>query len=102
AIKDTHHAKGFKTTMGSEIFVNQIAKTDHLIVKRMKNDGAIVIGKTNVPEFAAGSHTFNNVFGTTKNPYDLTKTAGGSSGGAAAALASGMIPLADGSDMGGS
>lgn len=102
AVKDTHHAKGFKTTMGSEIYSNQVANMDHTIVDRMKRAGAIVIGKTNVPEFAAGSHTFNKIFGPTRNPYDLTKSAGGSSGGAAAALASGMIPLADGSDMGGS
>ena len=88
--------------MGSPIFKNQVAETDDIITERMKNAGAIVIGKTNVPEFAAGSHTFNNVFGPTRNPYDLTKTAGGSSGGAAAALAAGMVPLADGSDMGGS
>lgn len=102
AIKDTNNAKGFPTTKGSEIFADSIAQTDHVIAERMKNAGTIVIGKTNVPEFAAGSHTYNNVFGTTKNPYDVSKTAGGSSGGAAAALASGMIPIADGSDMGGS
>src|SRR5699024_3954848 len=70
--------------------------------ERLKNAGAIVIGKTNVPEFAAGAHTFNEVFGVTRNPYDLKRTAGGSSGGAAAAVASGMLPFADGSDMGGS
>lgn len=102
AIKDTHNAKGFPTTKGSPIFKNQLAETDEIIVERLKAAGAIVIGKTNVPEFAAGSHTFNPVFGATKNPYDLTKSAGGSSGGAAAALATGMIPIADGSDMGGS
>jgi amidase len=73
-----------------------------LIVERLKSGGAISIGKTNVPEFGAGSQTFNPVFGATLNPYDTTKTCGGSSGGAAVALACGMIPLADGSDMGGS
>jgi amidase len=73
-----------------------------LIVERIRRAGAVTIGKTNVPEWAAGSHTFNPVFGTTRNPYDLSRSAGGSSGGAAAALAAGMVPLADGSDMGGS
>ncbi|MGI8384086.1 amidase [Robertmurraya sp. P23] len=102
AIKDTHNAKGFLTTYGSPIFRENIATTDDLIVERLRATGAIVIGKTNVPEFAAGSHTFNNVFGVTRNPYNPTKTAGGSSGGAAVAVACGMIPLADGSDMGGS
>src|SRR5690606_20418218 len=73
-----------------------------LVVERMRAAGAITIGKTNVPEFAAGSHTFNPIFGATRNPYDPTRTAGGSSGGAAAALATGLHPIADGSDMGGS
>lgn len=102
AIKDTHNAKGFITSRGSTIFKDDIAQQDDVITKRMRNAGAIIIGKTNVPEFAAGSHTFNPVFGATNNPYDLTKSAGGSSGGAAAAVATGMVPLADGSDMGGS
>ena len=75
---------------------------DELVVERIRAAGAVPIGQTNVPEWAAGSHTFNPIFGTTRNPYDLTRSAGGSSGGAAAALASGMVPLADGSDMGGS
>ena len=75
---------------------------DDLHIARMKQAGCITLGKTNVPEFGAGSHTFNPVFGATRNPYDLTKTCGGSSGGAAVALATGMIPIADGSDMGGS
>jgi len=79
-----------------------VPKRDELIVERIRSAGAVPIGKTNVPEWAAGSHTFNPVFGTTRNPYDLSRSAGGSSGGAAAALASGMVPLADGSDMGGS
>ena len=77
-------------------------RRDELIVERIRQAGAVVVGKTNVPEWAAGSHTFNPVFGTTRNPYDPTRSAGGSSGGAAAALAAGMVPLADGSDMGGS
>ena len=75
---------------------------DDLLVERVRGAGVVVIGRTNVPEFAAGSHTFNRVFGTTLNPVDPTRSAGGSSGGAACALASGMVPLADGSDMGGS
>lgn len=102
AVKDTHNAKGFPTTFGSRAFKDHISSSDDLMIKRLKQAGAIVIGKTNVPEFAAGAHTFNEVFGTTRNPYDLTKTAGGSSGGAAAAVASGLVPFADGSDMGGS
>jgi amidase len=79
-----------------------VPNRDELIVERIRSAGAIVIGKTNVPEWAAGSHTFNTIFGTTRNPHDLSRSAGGSSGGAAAALASGMVPLAEGSDMGGS
>jgi amidase len=79
-----------------------VPDADELIVERMRAAGAITIGKTNVPEFAAGSHTFNPVFGATRNPYDATRTPGGSSGGAAAALAAGLHPIADGSDMGGS
>src|SRR5699024_863968 len=102
AIKDTHDAAGFKTTFGSKIYENRIAKRDDVHVERLKAAGAIVIGKTNVPEFSAGGHTFNKVFGYTKNPYNLEVTAGGSSGGAAAAIASGMVALTDGSDMGGS
>lgn len=102
AIKDTHNAVGFPATSGSLIFRDHYPSADDLIVERLRKAGAIVVGKTNVPEFAAGSHTFNELFGSTRNPYDLSKTAGGSSGGAAAAVASGMIPFADGSDMGGS
>ena len=75
---------------------------DDLFVERLRAAGAIIIGKTNTPEFGAGSQTFNSVFGATRNPYDLTKTCGGSSGGAAVALACGLVPLADGSDLGGS
>lgn len=102
AIKDIHNAKGFPTTCGSLALVDNIATEDDVLVERLRAAGVIIIGKTNVPEFAAGAHTFNEVFGTTRNPYDLSRTAGGSSGGAAVAVASGMLPLADGSDMGGS
>ena len=102
AFKDTEAAVGFPWTRGSPIFKNDMPKEDTVLVERLRKAGAIPIGKTNVPEFAMGSHTYNKVYGTTLNPYDLTKSAGGSSGGAAAALASGLLPLADGSDLGGS
>jgi amidase len=102
AFKDLDDAVGFPTTHGSPIYRNHHPECDSLIVERLRKAGALGIGKTNVPEFGLGSHTFNPVFGPTRNPYDLTKSAGGSSGGAAAALASGMLPIADGSDMGGS
>ncbi|MGB7318045.1 MAG: amidase [Planktotalea sp.] len=102
AIKDLANVEGLLTSMGSPIFANNIAQKDDLMVARMKAAGAIVIGKTNTPEFGLGSHTFNPVHGATRNPYDPTRSAGGSSGGAAAALAAGMIPIADGSDMMGS
>ena len=102
AVKDLVDAAGFPTTNGSPLFANHIAERDALIVERIRHAGGIIIGKTNVPEFGLGSHTYNKVFGACHNPYDLSKSAGGSSGGAAAALASGMLPLADGSDTGGS
>lgn len=102
AIKDLVETKGIRTTYGSPLFKDFVPQNDQVFVERLKREGAIVIGKTNVPEFGAGSHTFNRVFGPTRNPFDLTKSAGGSSGGAAAALASGMLPIADGSDLGGS
>lgn len=102
AVKDLVPTAGIRTTQGSRIYENFVPTFDGLIVERLKAAGAIIIGKTNVPEFGAGSQTFNEVFGATLNPYDVTKTCGGSSGGAAAALACGMVPLADGSDMGGS
>lgn len=102
AFKDTHAVAGWRTTYGSPIFAEHVPEADELIVERVRRAGVVVIGKTNVPEFAAGSHTFNPVFGTTLNPADPTRSAGGSSGGAACALATGMVPLADGSDMGGS
>jgi amidase len=101
-VKDTHATEGVRTTQGSPIFAEFVPEADELLVARERAAGAIVIGKTNVPEFAAGSHTMNPVFGVTRNPYDRGRSAGGSSGGAAAALACGMAPLADGSDFGGS
>jgi amidase len=102
AHKDLFLTKGIRTTYGSRIYADFVPDQDMLIVERMRQAGAITIGKTNTPEFGAGSQTFNEVFGATLNPYDLTKTCGGSSGGAAVALACGMVPLADGSDLGGS
>jgi amidase len=102
AHKDLFLTKGIRTTYGSRIYQEYVPDQDMLIVERMRAAGAITIGKTNTPEFGAGSQTFNEVFGATLNPYDLTKTCGGSSGGAAVALACGMVPLADGSDHGGS
>lgn len=102
AHKDNVSTKGMRTTFGSLAYANNIPNQDSLIVKRQRDAGAITLGKTNMPEFGAGSHTFNEIFGVTKNPYDLGVSAGGSSGGAAAALAAGFLPLADGSDMGGS
>jgi amidase len=102
AHKDLANTKGIRTTFGSPIFKDLVPTEDDLIVDRIRAGGAITIGKTNTPEFGAGSQTFNTLFGATLNPYDTTKTCGGSSGGAAVALATGMIPIADGSDMGGS
>lgn len=102
AVKDLEDAAGFPTSMGSPIFAGTMPARDTVMVGRIRGAGALLIGKTNVPEFGLGSHSYNPVFGVTRNPYDLTKTAGGSSGGAGAALASGMLPIADGSDMGGS
>lgn len=102
AFKDTHAVAGWPTTFGSRLFADHVPQHDELLVERVRRAGVVVLGRTNVPEFAAGSHTFNRLFGTTRNPHDPTRSAGGSSGGAAAALASGMVPLADGSDMGGS
>lgn len=102
AFKDTHQVGGWRSTSGSPLREHHVPDADELSVERIRGAGAITIGKTNVPEWAAGSHTFNPIFGTTVNPYDHGRSAGGSSGGAAAALASGMVALADGSDMGGS
>jgi len=102
AHKDLVPTKGIRTTFGSPIYRDFVPDEDALIVQRLRSAGAITVGKTNTPEFGAGSQTFNEVFGATLNPYDLTKTCGGSSGGAAVALACGMLPIADGSDTGGS
>jgi amidase len=101
-VKDLHETQGIRTTYGSPLHRDYVPDFDCRLVQREKAAGAIVIGKTNVPEFGLGSQTFNPVFGATHNPYDLTKTCGGSTGGGCVALACGMVPLADGSDMGGS
>ncbi len=102
AIKDLALTRGLRTTFGSPIYADFVPDTDELFVARLRAAGAIIVGKTNTPEFGAGSQTFNPVFGATRNPYDPDRTCGGSSGGAAVALAAGMLPLADGSDLGGS
>jgi amidase len=102
AHKDLAETADFPTTFGSPVFADNRPKADSLLVSRMKAAGAMAVGKTNTPEFGRGSHTFNPVYGTTLNPYDLTRTCGGSSGGAAVSLATGMVAIADGSDMGGS
>jgi len=99
AHKDLVPTKGVRTTYGSLVYENEIPRENHAVVDRLAAAGAILVGKTNTPEFGAGSQTFNRVFGATRNPYDLTKTCGGSSGGAAAAVAAGMLPFADGSDL---
>jgi amidase len=99
AHKDLVPTKGIRTTFGSLVYRDNIPVADHLLVERLRDAGAILIGKTNTPEFGSGSQTFNAVFGATRNPYDLSKTCGGSSGGGAAAVASGMLPFADGSDL---
>jgi amidase len=101
-VKDLHETQGIRTTYGSPLHRDFVPDFDCGIVQREKAAGAIVVGKTNVPEFGLGSQTFNPVFGPTHNPYDVTKTCGGSTGGGCVALACGMVPLADGSDMGGS
>src|SRR6267378_886878 len=101
-VKDLHETQGIRTTYGSPLLRDFVPDFDCRVVQREKNAGAIVIGKTNVPEFGLGSQTFNSVFGPTRNPYDVTKTCGGSTGGGCVALACGIVPLADGSDMGGS
>ena len=102
AHKDLADTAGVRTTYGSRLFADNVPERDALVVSRMAAAGAISLGKTNTPEFGAGSHTVNQVFGATRNPYDTSRSAGGSSGGAAAALAARMICLADGSDLGGS
>jgi amidase len=102
AHKDLLETRGIRTTFGSPLYKDYVPTEDDIVVDRMERAGAITIGKTNTPEFGAGSQTFNNVFGATHNPYDLTKTCGGSSGGAAVTLACGMAPVVSGSDTGGS
>jgi amidase len=99
AYKDNVPTKGIRTTSGSPIYKDNVPKLDHVLVERLTAAGAITLGKTNLPEFAAGSHTYNLVFGATLNPYDTSKSAGGSSGGASAAVACGMLPFADGGDL---
>jgi amidase len=102
AFKDNQPAVGFPWTRGSRIFAHDMPSEDSVFIERLRAAGAIPIGKTNIPEFAMGSHTYNALFGRTLNPFNTTKSAGGSSGGAAAALATGMLPIADGNDLGGS
>ncbi|TMH97070.1 MAG: amidase, partial [Betaproteobacteria bacterium] len=99
AYKDLVPTKDVRTTFGSLIYRDHVPTEDHVIVERLTAAGAILIGKTNTPEFGAGSQTFNKLFGATRNPYDPSKTCGGSSGGAGAAVACGMLPFADGSDL---
>jgi amidase len=102
AVKDLMPVKGIRMTMGSPILKDFIPDADGIMVERLRKAGGIIIGKTNTPEFGLGSHTYNSVYGTTRNAYDQTRSAGGSSGGAAVALALRMLPVADGSDSGGS
>ncbi|HVA93385.1 MAG TPA: amidase [Candidatus Dormibacteraeota bacterium] len=102
AHKDLLETRGIRTTFGSPLYKDYIPAEDDIVVDRMRRAGAITIGKTNTPEFGAGSQTFNKIFGATRNPYDLAKTCGGSSGGAAVSLACGLAPVASGSDTGGS
>ena len=100
--KDLVDTAGIRTTRGSRFYADNVPAKDALVVARIRAAGAITCGKSNTPEFGAGSQTFNAVFGATRNPYDLTRTCGGSSGGAAVATRCGMVPIADGSDAGGS
>ena len=102
AFKDLVPTRGLRTTYGSLVYRDHVPAEDHVIVERMRAAGAVIVGKTNTPEFGAGSQTYNAVFGATRNPYDPSKTCGGSSGGAAVAVATGMLPFADGSDLGAS
>jgi amidase len=102
AVKDLSPVKGMRCTFGSRLFAEFIAPEDDIHVARIRAAGAIIVGKTNTPEMGLGSHTYNSVFGATRNPFDPSKSAGGSSGGAAVALATRMLPIADGSDMMGS
>jgi len=101
-IKDVTPVAGLRTTFGSPIYADYVPEDDAVVVQRLRAQGAVILGKTNCPEFAAGGNTFNEVFGRTRNPWDTSRSAGGSTGGGAAALASGMIALAEGTDLGGS
>ncbi len=101
-VKDINDVKDMRTTYGSQLFSKHIPKTSDIIVETIVKNGGNILGKTNIPEFAAGSHTYNAVFGTTKNPWNTKVSSGGSSGGSAAALATGMAWFATGSDLGGS
>ncbi len=101
-IKDVTEVASLRTTFGSPIYADHVPVEDAVVVRRLRQAGAVILGKTNCPEFAAGGNTFNEVFGRTRNPWDMTKSAGGSTGGGAAALATGMIALAEGTDLGGS
>ncbi len=102
AVKDLVQTAGIRTTFGSLVYRDHVPTQDALVVERLKAAGATILGKTNSPEFGAGSQTFNSVFGATRNPYDPARTCGGSSGGAAVAVACGMVPVAEGSDLGAS
>ncbi len=102
AHKDLFETRGIRTTFGSLLYKDHLPAEDDIVVEKIRRAGAILIGKTNTPEFGAGSQTFNEIFGATRNPYDLTRTCGGSSGGAAVALACGLTPVATGTDVGGS
>ena len=102
AHKDVHEVAGVRTTFGSPVYANYVPTRTTLIVQRMQDAGAVTVGKTNTPQHGAGSQTFNEVFGVTRNPWDRDLTPGGSSGGAAVAVAAGMVPIADGSDHGAS
>lgn len=102
AVKDNTDVEGVRCTYGSRIYAERIAPSSDIVVQRLEHNGAVVVGKTNLPEFAAGGNTFNEVFGATRNPWDTRMTASGSSGGAAAALACGQVWLATGNDFGGS
>lgn len=101
-IKDVTPVAGLRTTYGSCVYRDHVPREDALVVQRLRAAGAVILGKTNCPEFAAGGNTFNEVFGRTRNPWDPTRSAGGSTGGGAAALVTGMIALAEGTDLGGS
>ncbi|MDX1578471.1 MAG: amidase [Gemmatimonadota bacterium] len=101
-IKDVTEVAGLRTTYGSELFADHVPDIDALVVRRFREAGAVILGKTNTPEFAAGGNTWNDVFGVTRNPWDPSRSAGGSTGGGAAALATGMISIAQGTDLGGS